>query len=569
MADYVSRDGKDVGWLKKNIPCRTLCPARTDIPGYIDAIAKGEYARSYEINRRDNIFPGILGRVCTRPCEPPCRHGYEGLGEPVAICYLKRVAWDMGRFDVAQTWERGDPTGKRVAVVGAGPAGLACANELTLWGNEVTVFEKEEIPGGMMTLGIPKFRLPEEVTGFDIKSVLDLGVEMRTKTALGVDFSLSDLSGDYDAVVVSTGTMVPVNLEIPGEEGEGVYPGLQFMMDLNRGKIDAVPERVLVIGGGFTAVDCVRSSVRLGAKDVQLVYRRTQQEMYIDKHELEEMEVEGIEDTYLASPVRVLRGREGSIRGVEFVRNVLGKADESGRRSPVPVEGSEFVIEADLLISAIGQRADRNLLSGLKEGKTPDPHRFDGENVFISGDFRTGATSIIEATADGKEVADRVHIYLNGEKPLTVAVSMEELQGPGTGRERSYDFIELQHMPTLELKERFHMDAEVQLGYPAEYATLEARRCYLCDHDYQIHIDRCIYCCACIEAMPRNCIFLARDVEVDDEGSMEVLEAANWEEVSAVVIDTVECIRCGYCIRACPVDCISVFKVRPFNERGE
>jgi NADPH-dependent glutamate synthase beta subunit-like oxidoreductase/ferredoxin len=569
VSEYVSRDRKDVGWLKKNIPCRTFCPANTDIPGYIDAIAKGDYARSYEINRRDNIFPGILGRVCTRPCEPPCRHGYEGLGEPVAICYLKRIAWDRGRFDVSKTWKREGPTGQKVAIIGAGPAGLACANDLALWGHDVTLFEKEDIPGGMMTLGIPKFRLPKEVTDFDIESVLNLGIDLKTKVTLGDDIILSDISREYDAVVVALGTMEPVMLGIPGEEGEGVHLGLDFMMNVNKGNIERVPERVLVIGGGFTAVDCVRSSVRLGADEVKLIYRRTQAEMYIDKHELEEMEVEGIGDTYLVSPVEVMRNGKGEVEAVKCMRNVLGEPDESGRRSPVPVEGSEFVIETDYLIAAIGQRAEKGPLAGYIDKKKIKNFRFGRQNVFICGDVRTGASNIIEATAEGKMAADRVHVLLDGKKPLKVAVSIKDLPGPDTGRERSYDFIELQHMPTLELKERFDMKAEVQLGFDEDTSLLEARRCYLCDHDYQIHIDRCIYCCACIEAMPRKCIFLASDVTVDDEGSMDVFEANNWDEVAAVVIENVECIRCGNCIRACPVDCISVAQVRPFEERGE
>ncbi len=568
MKSFVSRDSRDVGWLIENIPCRTACPANTDIPGYIEAIARKEYSLSYEINRRDNIFPGILGRVCTRPCEPPCRHGFEGLGEPVSICHLKRAAWDFGRFDVSEKWEKAPPTGKKVAVVGAGPSGLACANELLLWGHRVTVFEKHDAPGGMMILGIPRFRLPEEVTRFDIESVLKLGVELRTGVTLGKDVTVDELSAKFDAVVIATGTMSAIRLGIPGEEGEGVHHGLNFMMDVNMGVVKNVPERVTIVGGGFTAVDCARSAVRLGAKKVVLVYRRTQAEMNIDFEELEEMEAEGIETIYLASPVEVIRGGNGEVRGVKFVRNRLGEPDESGRRKPVPVPGSEFVIETDLFIPAVGQRAELDPLGEKVSGNVIGMDNLPGTNVFFAGDVRTGPSSIIEAVADGKRVADRVHTFLTGEGNLRLAVRITPIKGPGTGRERSYDFIEKQHMPTLPLKDRYSMEAEVLLGFDEETAGQEAKRCYLCDHDYQIHIDRCIYCSACIEAMPRKCILMARKVDFDDQGRMSVEEASNWDEVAAIVIDNVECIRCGNCVRACPVDCISVARIQPFRERG-
>ncbi|MFQ5728748.1 MAG: FAD-dependent oxidoreductase [Waddliaceae bacterium] len=445
------------------------------------------------------------------------------------------------------------PQEKKIAIVGAGPAGLTCANELILWGHDVTILEKEDIPGGMMTLGIPKFRLPQEITDFDLRSVLDLGITLKTETALGVDYTVKELSANYDAVIVATGTMISFKLEVPGAEGKNVYPGLDFMMDLNKGKIKEVPEKVLVIGGGFTAVDCVRSSVRLGAKEVTLAYRRTQNEMQIDKHELDSMELEGIKDMYLVSPIEVIRDEAGDVKAVKMIKNELGTPDESGRRRPVPIGGSEFTIETDLLIPAIGQKAE--VFAEIETQKS--------QNVFFAGDFRTGPTSIIEAVADGKNVANAAHTFLTGEKPQPAAIAFEPIKGPGTGRERSDDFIEIQEMPSLEREKRLKMDAEVLLGYDKDTAKLEGKRCYLCDHDYQIHIDRCIYCSACVEAMPRKCILLASDVEAEEDGSLHITEAENWEDVSAFVIDTPECIRCGECITACPVDCISVMRARP------
>ena len=268
-----------------------------------------------------------------------------------------------------------------------------------------------------MTLGIPTFRLPKEVTDFDVRSVLDLGMTLKTGMALGKDFSLKELSGKYDAVIIATGTMKSIQLGIPGGEGKEIYLGLEYMMDVNKGKIKRVPEKVLVIGGGFTAVDCARSSVRLGAKEVTLAYRRTQNEMYIDKHELDDMELEGIQDMYLVSPIEAIRDDAGNLKAVKMIKNKLGEPDASGRKRPVPIKGSEFTIETDLLIAAIGQNADEESVDGWKTGQNRT-RQLGEKNIFFAGDFRTGATSIIDAVADAKRVARNIHTFLTGEAQL-------------------------------------------------------------------------------------------------------------------------------------------------------
>lgn len=566
MFQFVSEDSRDLNWFQKNVPCRGTCPTHTNIPRYIDAFVKGNYSLSYEINRRDNIFPGILGRICTKPCEKPCRHAEPGLGDAVSICHIKRAAWDYGRFDINTKWKKSPPTGKKIVIVGAGPAGLTCANELTLWGHDVSILEKEKIPGGMMTLSIPKFRLPREVTNYDLNSVLNLGIKLTTGVTLGKDFTVKDLASTYDAVIVAIGTMKLMSLRIPGEKGSSVRLGVEFLMDINKGKVDRVPEKVLVIGGGFTAVDCVRTAVRLGAKEVTLAYRRTKNEMFVHEHELEDMKQEGITEIFLCSPIEVIRDDEGEIHSVKMIRNRLGDKDSSGRRSPVPIEGSEFFIETDLLIPAIGQRADDCVVDGIDSWQSSRGQQIENQNVFFAGDFRIGATSVIDAIADGKEVSRLVHSFLDGESEAFDAVLVEEVKGPGTGRNRKDDFIELQEMPTLDLEKRWHVEAEVQLGFDKDTAKVEGKRCYLCDHDFQIDMDKCIYCSACIEAMPKECIFLARDV-IDKGGSIEVEKAKNWNEVNAVVIDGSECIRCGNCVSSCPVDCISIAKMTPINAR--
>lgn len=539
----ISTDIIDRKWIDVNIPCKAACPIMTDIPGYIQAIMEGDYETAYRINRMDNVLPGVLGRVCNRPCEPVCRHGRDGLGDPVSICFLKRSAADFGLQPVKPDIK---PVGKKVCVIGAGPAGLTAANDLTLRGYEVTILEQAAQPGGMLIYGIPRFRLPHEVVADDVKSITDLGVTIRTGIRVNDESHIEKLKKEYPAVLLAGGCQVPKAVNIPGIESTGIYWGLDFMIAANiETAAGSKMEKVVVIGGGFTAVDCTRMAHRLGAKEITLAYRRTKDDMYVTPHEVDAMQAEGIRMQFLVSPVAI-KSKDGRVSGLRFCHNRINKEN----RSIAAIPGSEFFLEADTVIFAIGQKAEENI-TAKNSGKPED-------NLFFAGDFRNGAATVIEAAADGRRAGRDIHRFLSGIGDSRDIVKIEEINE--TGRERDFDFIPRQPMPETPLHERQIKDREVELGFSKEKSLVESRRCYLCHFNFQIDIDRCIYCLACIDVMPVNCIKMAKDIRVDEDGSLHYIETKRWDEVQAITIDNDKCIRCGNCVRACPVDCISISK---------
>ena len=542
----VSTDVLDRRWIDVNIPCQAACPIMTDVPGYIEAILNADFETAYRINRLDNIFPGVLGRVCHRPCESACRHGREGLGEPVQICFLKRSASDFGMKPVDLDI---DANGKSVCIIGAGPSGLTAANDLAILGYQVTVFEQYEEAGGMMRYGIPEFRLPYDIVRRDVKSITDLGVEIRTNTRIDSWEALDKVKKEYDAVIVSGGCMLPTRLDLPGLESDGVYWGLDFMMRSNRETLGIHPKNVVVIGGGFTALDCARTSYRIGAASTTIAYRRTREYMsFSGEAELEHLHEEGIRLELQVSPLRII-AEDGKVVGIEMIRNQIG---EKGRMTPI--EGSEFMIPADCVILAIGQTAEE--LEGVPEKKAELP--ISGENLFLAGDFRNGSGTVIEACADGRKVGRKVHEFL-AETEFEEIVEITEVDINSLPRKREHDFLPQEAMPTIPVSERTKR-AEVETGFVNERAVVEAHRCYLCHYNFQIDLDRCIYCMKCIDVMPVDCIKLAKDIRVNSDGTLLYEATKQWDEVEAIAIDNNECIRCGNCLRACPVGCISVSK---------
>lgn len=540
----ISDDIIDRKWVDVNIPCQTACPIRTDIPGYIEALIHEDYGEAYRINRLDNVFPGVLGRVCHRPCEPVCRHGREGLGEPVQICFLKRSASDFGADSLDMEIEQ---NGKTVCIIGAGPSGLTAANDLAILGYSVTVLEQFEEPGGMMRYGIPEFRLPYDIVREDIKSITDLGVEIRVNTRIDSWKELDRLRAEYDAVIVSGGCMLPTRFPLPGSDADGVFWGLDYMMQANRDELELRPEKVVVIGGGFTALDCARTSYRLGAKETAIAYRRTREYMqFSGEEELEHLREEQVDVKLQVSPVRIVVDNNKAA-GIRLIENEIG---EGGKMTPV--EGSEFVMEADCVILAIGQTAEDLEGVDVKDSEAPESEG----NLFVAGDYRNGSGTVIEACADGRKIGRQVHSMLSGSR-FEEIVEINEVSMQDLPRNREHDFIPPVKMPAIPVSERTRK-AEVETGFVQKHAVEEAHRCYLCHYNFQIDLDRCIYCMKCIDVMPVDCIHLAKDISVSDEGDLVYKTTSKWEEVEAIAIDNDHCIRCGNCVRACPVHCISV-----------
>jgi formate dehydrogenase major subunit len=578
---FISEDVRDIGWVKLNVPCQAACPAGTNVPDYIRQILEERFGASYEINREANVLPGVLGRICSRPCESKCRHGWPGNGQPVAICHLKRVAADMKNAGHRITEQLYSPTGKRVAIVGAGPAGVAAAHDLSLFGHDVVILEKEQKPGGMLRYGIPEFRLPRNILDPEVHNALRLGVHLCTGVEAGNgrgQTPVSKLLMEYDAVLLATGCMASSPLPLNGEwakrnpaEVPGVEYGLDFLVSIHRGENKVVGRKVVVLGAGFTAMDCARVATRLGAKEVTIHIRTAEEYIPVQTEELFELKKEGIRIQGLRSPVGLVMNNLGNLAGVEFCQNRLGGYRESGRRIAINIEGSEFVEACDTAIVAIGQQTvhdfndipvelDRwqNARVG-RNGMTCRP------GLFAAGDFVNGASTVIQAVSHGREIARRMDAWLMGRERRRQVVRMTPVQTPL--RRRSDDFIPRQHMPAISLEHRtLEATREVEIGMDPATAYKEAKRCYLCSLRYQIDVDRCIFCRACIEVAPRHCIKLVSGVEITPEGTYGKLqETKEWNQVGAIWIDNNECIRCGACFTVCPVRCISISRCELFE----
>ena len=571
-----STDPRDFGWIQENIPCQWSCPAFTNIPGYIRCIHEERYGRSYELNRYVNILPGVLGRICARPCEPSCRHGFPDNGEPVAICHLKRVAADLRPAGHRIQEQLFAPSGKKVAVIGAGPAGLGAAHDLATFGHRVSLYEAEKEPGGMLRYGIPEFRLPRDLLAFEIANVLRLGVDLHLGVRIGRDLPLAELLADSDAVILCAGTYRPNRAGIPGEDLPGVYSGLEFMIRVNEGERPSLGEKVQVVGGGFTAMDCARTSVRLGAKRVLINILTTEEFLTVDREELFQIKYEGIEIRGLVS-IQELKPAAGR-KSVRFKRNRLGGFSERGEREGVPIPDSDFEDDADSVIMAIGQQPDPSFLSGLELDRTdrgairmdPKTGMTSRPGLFLAGDFGSGASNVIRCIGSGRQAAWQVDRFLTGRERRKNVVRFEYM--PATLRERKWDFLPRSPMPTLSLPERLAGSggSEVETGLDRKLSAEEAKRCYLCYLRFEIDVERCIYCRWCIDVMPKNCILLAKEVVRNSDGSIQrIVPTSNWNEVSAVMIDNKECIRCGNCWRVCPVKCIEIVKVEMINQDVE
>lgn len=554
-----STDARDLGQVAKSVPCQEACPAKTNIPGYIRCIHDKRYGRAYELNRTANILPGVLGRICSRPCEAACRHGEPDNGTSVGICHLKRSCADLKPASHRIIEGLYSPTYKKVAVIGSGPAGLAAAHDLAIFGHTVMIYESQEKPGGMLMYGIPEFRLPRDLLMLEINNILRMGIQMTTGKKIGTDIALKDLEKEYDAVVVATGCVIPRKLMIEGEDLENVHNGLEFMEAVNAGKTPYVGKKVAVIGAGFTAVDCARSAVRLGAVDVSLNIRKTQEYMRIDESEKHEAAFEGIQTNSLIQPSRII-GDGKKVTGIEFVRTRMEKSDIPPFRKSVPIKDSQFTVQVDSVIAALGQGPDADSVSkDLKKLNTQGNLAWKGK-VFAAGDFVTGSTDVISAIAGARQCARLVDEKLIGKKRRQHVVRLEDHKT--TDRPRSYDFIPRREMNTIDMGKRLENAAnEVETGYGDDQAFEESKRCYLCNLKYEIDPLVCIYCSACIDVAPKDCIKMIRNIPLSADGTYgEYEETSDWSNVVSITIDNAACIRCGQCLAVCPMDCISVTK---------
>lgn len=551
----------DLDYLRRNIPCQWACPVLTDIPSYIKAIHEKNYTTAYTINRQANLFPGVLGRICSRPCEKACRHGEADLGEPVGICHLKRDAADHSQPGYQVAEEMFAPSGKRVAVVGGGPAGLAAAHSLAVFGHRVTLYEAMPKLGGMLIYGIPDFRVAPELVEREVFNIVRQGVEVRLNQRLGRDIFLADLRREHEAVVLALGCYEERAMGVPGEELPQVYSGLDFMMRTNQGQAPPVGEQVAVLGGGFTAMDCARTALRLGAKKVTIYLRRTETEIAVTREEVLDTKREGVTIVSLATAVAI-EGR-GRVEGIRFIRNRL-VSSATGSKRPAAIEGSEFGRAADTVIVAIGQQPKRSpAWTGLATAPVLDKKSgaCDLPGLFLAGDFLGGASTVIEAIGHAQKVAVSCDRFLVGRTRREWLVTCAP--AADTARARAWDLLPRVAMPTLPVAERLgQAEAEVETGYSEELGQTEASRCYLCNLRYAIHIPDCIYCRYCIDCCPRDCIHLVAELGSASGGQAGgMIKTKQWKEVAAIVIDNDRCIRCGECLRICPTQCIHATQV--------
>lgn len=464
-------------------PCKASCPAHISIQGFVGAIADGRYTDGLKLIKEDMPFPAICGRVCHHPCESKCNR--RSIDEPVAIESLKRFLADLDLFSerpyVPKKKER---KVEKVAIIGAGPAGLTAAYFLAIEGYAVTVFEKLPVAGGMLAVGIPEYRLPRNILKAEIDIIKELDVDIRLNCEIGWDLSLDDLHREYNAIFIGVGCHRAMKLGIPGEEGlEGVIDCITFLRDISLGNYPDYNGRLVIIGGGNAAVDCARVGIRLGCIDVTILYRRTRKEMPAIEEEIEEAIEEGVDIMPLTAPVR-FTGNNGNVTGVELIRMSLGDYDESGRPRPIPIKESEYMVKADVVVVATGQAPEISFLTDSCNLKLSNRNLIEADpitratnirGIFAGGDIVTGPRTVVEAIASGKEAAISIDRYLKGKDIFA-------------GRQREWkgcefipENIELkkrESMSRLSLEDRKRTFKEIGQGLNEEQARSEAGRCY-------------------------------------------------------------------------------------------
>jgi len=580
-------------WLERNFPCKWACPVRTEAGKYVTLIAEGRYREAYAVARRPNPLASICGRICAAPCESACRRGE--LDAPIAIRALKRFVTEkfgvesMMDFSVLSEiyGRRQDRYAERVAVIGSGPAGLACAHDLALRGYPVTIFEAAPVAGGMLRLGVPEYRLPRALIQLEVQAILSLGVELRVDARLGRDFTLADLRQQgYDAVFLAVGAMRSRDLAIPGMDLDGVLKGVDYLLNVNLGYKVEMGSRIVVIGGGnvaldvartaarggeqenlqrslsvVQALDVARSAIRFGAREVIVCCLESESEMPAAREELEEAEREGIVFRHRVGPKRLV-GEKGTVTGVEFLA-VSRVFDESGRFSPQFVEGSETIVPADTVIVAIGQTGDLSFLRpedgvATNQGRIvvdPDNLATTAKGIFSGGDVAFGPRIAITAVANGKRAARSIDEHLRGrispdEDPV-VEIDVHERYR----RVLDYEAIPRQKPPTRPISRRIGI-AEVEECFGEREAQREATRCLHCwtntiFEGSEADGTECLLCGGCQDVCPEDCIEILPASVV--RSGLELPRTG-----SIILKDEETCIRCGLCARRCPAGTITM-----------
>jgi len=621
-------------YYRNTIACQFACPVHTDARAYVTAVARGEYEQAYLIARETNPFASTCGWICGAPCEAACRRGK--IDAPIAIRALKRFvndrygvylgevgdarlppAWPAyvgptgaidlgnstfptGRSELAAARQSSIKTGRQVAIIGAGPAGLSCAHDLALLGHEVTLMDAASVAGGMLRQGVPEYRLPRELIDLEIQSVLRLGPSLRLNQALGRDFTLADLRRDFDAVFIAIGTYRSRKLNIEGEQLDGVLRAVDFLINVNLGGYNLdLGERVLVIGGGNVAMDVARTAARLGhpaqsggdletALDVARAARRLgatrevhclvvedRNEMLADPYEIAEAEEEGIVIHNHSAPKRILSAN-GHLSGLETL-DVARAFDERGRFNPQLIPDTEKVWECDSIIISIGQTGELEWMQPGDDLETtphgilkvdPETLATSAEGVYAGGDIAFGPRLIINAVADGQRAARSIHSYLQHLKPRVVRkgfftpVPIRKYADTGPMR----DFLRWQRRqpPALAVERRIGV-SRVEIGYDESTARQQGSRCLICNLNPVFDGELCILCNGCVDVCPMDCLKLVPVPSLlGDERVTAVIKTytAAWEESSAMLLDPTRCIRCGLCAARCPTEAVKMEEFR-------
>jgi formate dehydrogenase (NADP+) beta subunit len=599
-------------WLERNFPCRQACPVHTDAGKYVALIAEGRYREAYAVARRPNPLASICGRICAAPCETVCRRGE--LDAPIAIRALKRFVTE--RFGVESMMDfsvlseiygrRTERHPERIAVIGSGPAGLACAHDLALTGYAVTIFEAAGVAGGMLRLGVPEYRLPRALIQLEINAILSLGVELRTNSRLGRDVTLAGLRQEgYAAVFLGVGAMRSRDLTVPGVELDGVLRGIDYLLNVNLGYRVEMGHRILVIGGGnvaldvartaarggeqanlqrnlsiVQALDVARSAVRFGAREVTICCLESESEMPAAREEIEEAEREGIRFRHRLGPKRLV-GERGAVTGVEFL-DVSRVFDENGRFAPEFVAGSEFTVPADSVIIAIGQTGDLSFLQPEDGVETrggrivvdPATLATTARGIYAGGDAAFGPRIAISAVADGRTAARSIDEFLRG-RPRPQAEITVEIDRHGR-YERLLDFegIPRQKPPMRPTSRRVGF-AEVEECFGEREARREGSRCLHCwtNTIFEESVEEgteCLLCGGCQDICPEDCIDIvpaarARDLPPEAR-ELAPLLVEGRREGSILIKDETVCIRCGLCAARCPAGTITM---QSFTAREE